>query len=118
MNNTIDAKIDLITRMITSLGKLTNVEARLRWNGDEADADEVKAKHDELRDQIDVLRGRVADQWAADAEVIEEKIRKANEKVQASIRNIQKKIQVAENVARVLDQVTQAINAIQGLVPA
>ena len=116
MPNEIEAKIDLITSMITSLGKLTNVEARLRFAGDAAQADQVKEKHDELREAIDTLRGKVADQWTADAAQIEEEIRKRNAKVQASIRNIQKKINIAENVVKILGQVDDAIAAVAGLV--
>jgi hypothetical protein len=117
MNDDIEAKINLITRMITSLGKLTNIEARLRWSGDIAAADEIKAKHDELREQIDILRGRVADQWTKDAAQVEEGIRKANTKVQASIRDIKKKIKIAENVVKVIGQVNDAVVAVRELYP-
>ena len=116
-SNDIEAKINLIIRMITSLGKLTNVEARLRFAGDDAAADEIAARHDELRDEIDRLRGQVADQWTLNAAQLEEGIRKANEKVQASIRKIQKKINVAENVVKVIGLVDDAITAVKGLVP-
>jgi len=118
MNDEIEAKINLITRMITSLGKLSNIEARLRWKGDTTAADQIKAKHDALRDQIDILRGRVVDQWTKGIAQVEEGIREANTKVQASIRSIQKDINVAGNVVKVIGQVDDAIVAIKGLLPA
>jgi len=116
MASDIEAKIDLITSMVTSLGKLTNVEARLRFAGDAARADQVRQKHDELRDAIDTLRGKVADQWTQDAAQIEAEITKRNAKVQASVRNIQKKIDIAENVVKIIGQVDDAIQAVAGLV--
>lgn len=117
MNDEIEARINLITRMITSLGKLSNIEARLRWSGDTTSADQIKVKHDELRDQIDILRGRVADQWTKGTAQIEEGIRKANTRVQTSIRDIQRNIKVAENVVKVIGQVNDAIVAVKGLIP-
>ena len=112
----LDAKIELITAMNTTLGKLTNVEMRLRDVFDFDRAELVKAKHDELRDAIDTLRGQVADQWTRDTEDLHEGLRQANEKVQASIRNIQKKINVAENVIKVIGWVDKGLAAVQGLV--
>ena len=112
----IDAKVDLIVAMVTSLGKLTNVEMRLRFSGDTDGADQIQEKHDELRDAIDRLRGRVADQWAHETEAIREGIRKANAKVQASIRNIQRRINIAQNVTKVIDQIDDALAAVKGLV--
>ena len=112
----IDAKVDLIIAMITSLGKLTNMEMRLRFAGDASNADLVREKHDELRDEIDLLRGRVADRWAHDAERIRDRIRQENTKVQTSIRNIQKKINIAQNVTKVIGQIDDALAAVKGLV--
>ena len=114
--NDVEAKVDLIAAMITSLSKLTNVEMRLRFAGDAARADLVQAKHDELREAIDTLRGRFADQWTRDTEDIREGLRQANAKVQASIRNIQKRINVAQNVVRVIGQIDDALAAVKGLV--
>ena len=117
MSNATEAKIDLIARMISSLGELTNVEARLRLAGDTALANGIGEKHDELREVIDTLRAEVADEWTADAAEIGEEISKANAKVQASIRDIQKRINVAENVVKIIGQIDNAVAAIKGLVP-
>jgi len=112
----IEVKVDLIIAMTTSLGKLTNVEMRLRFDGDTAGADLVQVKHDELRDAIDTLRGRVADQWVLDTERVREGLRQANAKVQACIRNIQKRIDIAQNVTKVIGQIDDALAAVKGLV--
>lgn len=84
--------------------------------GNSARADLVLAKHDELRDAIDTLRGRVADQWNRDTEKLRDGLRQANAKVQASIRNIQKKINVAQNLIKLIGQIDDALVAVKGLV--
>jgi peptidoglycan hydrolase CwlO-like protein len=112
---TIEEKLDLLNAMSRSLGKLTNVEARLRFRGDTAEADQIKEKHDELREAIDKLRGQIADKWTADAADIEAEIRKRNTKLQDSIRSIQNDIQTAENVVKILGLVDDALQAVSGL---
>ena len=84
--------------------------------GNSARADLALAKHDELRDAIDTLRGRVADQWNRDTEKLRDGLRQANAKVQASIRNIQKKINVAQNLIKLIGQIDDALVAVKGLV--
>lgn len=112
----IDTKIRLIKQMIQSLGKLVDLEAKLRDNGDTAQADEVDAKYQKLRDAIDDLRGQVATEWTASAAAIEEELKKHNAKVQATIRRIEKNINTANNVVKILGQVDEAINAVAGLI--
>lgn len=115
MSETNETKISAVTLMITALGKLTNVEARLRFAGDTTQANQVQAKHDELRDAIDRLRAKIAQDWTGDLEPLEDGLRKINAKVQASIRDIQRNINVAGNVVKVLGQVEQVVKLANGL---
>ncbi len=115
MSETNETKISAVTMMITSLGKLTNVEARLRFAGDTTQANQIHAKHEELRSGIDRLRAKIADDWTGDLEPLEDGLRKINSKVQDSIRDIKRNINVAGNVAKVLGQVEKVLKIANGL---
>jgi hypothetical protein len=109
MSNEIEAKIDVINSMITALGKLTNAEIRMTLAGNADLAQQLAAKQEELRQQIDVLQGQVADQWSINAAEINEALRKANAKVQEKILNIKKSINVAQNAIKIIGQVDDAL---------
>ena len=116
MNEETEAKIKVINQMITSLGKLTNVQIRLQLAGDTAGAAQVDEKRKALADVIENLRVQVAEQWTMDAAQLQEGLRKVNAEVQASIRAIQQNIGVAKNVTKVIGTADRALAALKNLV--
>lgn len=117
MSDQLEDKIDVINKMIVSLGKLTNAEIRLRIAGKDDLADQIAAKREPLRDEIDRLRGKVADHWAVDAATLTDDLAKANSKVQDAIRDIRNNINVAQSVVKLIGQIDGALAFLKTVAP-
>ncbi len=117
MNQEIEAKLDVLAGMNSSVGKLTNVQIRLTLAGEAALAQQIDAKRKALLDQIEVLQGQVADQWTVQAATLADGLREANTKVQARIRNIQNKVDIAKNAVQIIGQIDGALGFLKSVVP-
>ena len=117
MNQEIEAKLDVLAGMNSSVGKLTNVQIRLTLAGEAALAQQIDTKRKALLDQIEVLQGQVADQWTVQAATLADGLREANAKVQARIRNIQNKVDIAKNAVQIIGQVDNALGFLKSVVP-
>ena len=116
MSEKMEDKITAINRMVFALGKLTEAEIRTRMAGRDDLADQVRAKHEELREEIDRLRGKVADEWTLSAKQVTEALRRASTNVQDKIRAIRNNINTAQNVVRIIQEASAAIGFVRGLV--
>ena len=116
MSQEIEAKLDVLTAMNTTLGKLTNVQIRLKLAGEDDLAEQMNTKRKALLKEIETLQGRIAEQWTVKAETIAENLRVANGKVQARIRSIQKRVHVADNAIKIIGQIDDAIDFVKTVV--
>lgn len=114
----IDAKIQAVDSMLKAVEWLTRAQMLLRWQQKNAEADWIKAEHDELRAEIERLVGRVADAWTVDLPTIRAAIEKASLDVSARVNDIQNKIDVAQSVVKIVGQAEGAISAIKAIVHA
>jgi hypothetical protein len=109
MNQDIEAKLDVLNKMNSSLGKITNVQIRLTLAGEDALAKQMNTQRKALLKQIETLQGQIADQWTVDAAVLAQKLSEANTKVQTRIRNIKNKVKVANNAIQIIGQIDDAL---------
>ncbi len=116
MSQEIEAKLDVLAAMNTTLGKLTNVQIRLQLAGEDALAEQIDTKRKALLKEIETLQGRVAEQWTVNAETIAEELRVANSKVQTRIRSIQKRVHVADNAIKIIARIDDAIDFVKRVV--
>ena len=75
----------------------------------------VATRFERLQREIDRLRGRVADAWSGDADIVHEQLRAANAQVQRRIRQIRDGVDVARDVTAVLGAVDDVIALLVGL---
>lgn len=116
MSQETEDKLNVITAMITSLGKVTEAQIRLELAGEDALAKDTDTKRKALLKAIQILQGQVADQWTVDAATISEKLSAANSKVQDRIRNIQNKVNVANNAVQIIGQIDDALAFVKTIV--
>lgn len=117
MSKEIEAKLDVLNRMNSALGKITNVQARLTLAGEDALAKKMNTKRKALIKQIEILHGQIADQWTVKAATLVKKLSEANGKVQTRIRNIKKKVNVANNAVAIIGQIDGALKFLKTVVP-
>src|SRR5262245_56198699 len=116
MDDTIEAKLDVLDAMNTSLGKITNVQIRLTLAGQTDLANQLDTHRKELLAQIEELQGKVADQWTVDAATLTEKLREENSALQDRIRNIKNNVNVANNAIQIIGQIDGALNFLKAVV--
>lgn len=116
MNQEIESKLDVLKGMNSSLGKITNVQVRLTLAGEADMAKELDTHRKALLKQIEKLQGQIADQWTVDAEVLVQKLGKANNKVQTSIRNIKNKVNIVKNATQIIGQIDDALSFLKTVV--
>ena len=109
MSPEIEAKLEVLNHMNSTLGKVTNVQVRLTLAGEADLAEQMDTKRKALLQQIETLQNQVADLWTVDAATLAEKLRDANGKVQDRIRNIKNKVNVADNAVRIIGQIDDAL---------
>lgn len=117
MNPEIEAKLDVLKAMNTSLGKITNVQIRLTLAGEAALAEQMDTQRKALLAQIETLQGQVADQWTVDAATIADKLQAENNAVQDKIRAIKNNVNVANNAVAIIGQIDNALAFLKTVVP-
>jgi hypothetical protein len=88
-------------------GQLTEVS--LRFQGKPDEADKVWQDNTRLSAEIDILIGRMMDEWLGDAESAIKGLAKANTKLEAAVDEIKKQINVAQNVVKIIGLLDDAI---------
>jgi hypothetical protein len=88
-------------------GQLTEVSLRLQGKPDEAD--KVWQDNTRLSAEIDILIGRMMDEWLGDAERTIKGLAKANTKLEAAVAEIKKQINVAQNVVKIIGLLDDAV---------
>ena len=116
MDDTTEAKLNVLDAMNTSLGKITNVQVRLQLSGQTDLANQLDTHREALLAQIEDLQGKVADQWTVDAATLTEKLKEANNDVQDRIRNIKNNVNVANNAIQIIGQIDQTLSFLKTVV--
>ena len=116
MSQEIEAKLDVLKAMNSSLGKVTNVQIRLTLAGEADLAQQMDTHRKALLKQIETLQGQIADQWAVDSAVLVQKLSEANTKVQARICNIRKKVNIVKNATQIIGQIDNALSFLKTVV--
>ncbi len=117
MSHEIEAKLKVLNGMVSTLGKITNVQVRLKLAGEDDLARQIDTKRKVFLQQVETLQGQVADQWTVKAETLTEKLREANGKVQTRIQNIKNKVSVANNAIQIIGQIDDALAFLRTVVP-
>jgi hypothetical protein len=91
------------------------LEIRLRFQGKNEDADQVKAKTDELSQQLDDLLAGIMENWSGNAKALITATKDTNKRLQASIRDIKNKIKIGENLVKALGYLDDAIKVAKKL---
>ena len=102
-------KLDVIKKLQAIRDKLDRLFLPLTFGGHADEAVKVEAKSQELGDQISDLLGQVIDEWVGSAQSVVDKLRKANDKLQANVREIEKDTDTAKNVVKLLGHVDDVI---------
>lgn len=102
-------KEDIIDRLLISHSKAQKLAITLKFAGEAAKAREIEEKKAQLSKKIDTLIAKAMRDWNTSAATHVEGIKAANTKLQASIKDIKKKIRVAQNIAKALDHLDDAI---------
>ena len=116
MSQEIEAKLDVLKGMNSTLGKVTNVQIRLTLAGEADLAQKMDVHRKALLKQIETLQGQIADQWAVDAAVLVQKLSEANAKVQTRIRNIKNKVNIVNNATQIIGQIDDALKFLKTVV--
>ena len=119
MSQDIEDKLNVISAMNTSLGKITQAQMRLQLSADPAAKEQAKVmdtKRQALLAAIETLQGQVAAQWTIDAATIAAKLNDVNGKVQDRIRNIQNNVNVANNAIQIIGQIDGALAFVKNIV--
>lgn len=111
-----DETLAAITELNSVHGKLTNAELRLKLARKNEEARQLGDKAEELRKQIDKLRGEAADKWVQQAQALAADVRKHNAQVEGYIQDIQKSIETAQNVVKLIGAVDDVIGKVKGVV--
>ena len=94
------------------------LEIALRFQQKQAEAEDVQKKNKVLSDQIDLLIGKLMDEWVGTADAIVERLNKGSAQVQAAINEIKKDIDIAKNVVKGLGALDEAIGVAKTVLAA
>ena len=75
MSTDIEARLAVLQAMNSTLGKITNVQARLMLAGEKDLVKEMDKRRTALLKMIETLQGKVADQWTVTAIALEQRLR-------------------------------------------
>jgi hypothetical protein len=84
-------------------------ELRLRFQEEPDEAEKIWAANIRLSTEIDILLGRIMEDWLGSAARATADLRKANANLKAAIDDIQKQIKVAQNVVKVVGLLDEAV---------
>ena len=112
-----DNKLALLAEMNASYGELTNTRLRLRQDGKDDEAQQIQERRTKLRAEIDRIRGKVAEEWAAKADALAADLKAYNETVQGYINDLKNNIETAQNVVKLVGAVDDLVGRVRSVIP-
>ncbi len=107
-------KLDLLKYLIFLRGKMQHASIELLTLGEETtQVDDAEKK---LATQIDVLRGKVMDQWQGNADQITTELQSLNTKAQAKLRQMRSAVGKAQAVTDFVGILDKGLALVAGLV--
>ena len=103
-------KREITRRLLRTKQKAHDLEITLLFDGKTEEAKGVAEKAAALSTQIDVLLGQMMNEWLGEGLSIIEDIKRTNVSLQASIRQIEQGLNLANNLARALGFIDDALN--------
>lgn len=116
MSTEIETRLAVLQTMNSTLGEITNTQARLTLAGKKDLAEQMDQKRKALLKSIKTLQGKVADQWTVETRSLEENLRLANTEVQTRIKNIKNEVDVANNAIHLIGKLDGAIAFLKSVV--
>ena len=110
MPNSESNKETLIHSLNETYRKGQKLEINLRFKGKTSEADQVRAKCNELSDRIDDLITEVMKDWLRKADTLINEVKVLNSNLQSNIREIKKEIKMGEKIVKAIGYLDQAIN--------
>ena len=101
-------KKTLLRLLIVTYAKGVDAELELRLQKAPS-AKKVHTRNGKLRDQINILRAKIANEWVGSAKKLEAEMRSTNRELQAAIRDIERSIKVAQRVVKVIGYLDKVI---------
>lgn len=111
-------KEDAIQNLLVTLQRSQNLELNLRFRNDIENVKEIAKKNKQLNKQIDKLIVEAMQEWLVDAQVITNKVKKANTNLQRAITNVKKKKKVAQNIVKAIGLVDDVLSIGKSLLAA
>ena len=112
-----DNKLDLLAEMNASYGELTSTRLQLRLDGKDDEAQQIQERRTKLRAEIDRIRGKAAEDWAAKADALAADVKAHNETVQGYINDIKNNIETAQNVVKLVGAVDDLVSRVRSVIP-
>jgi hypothetical protein len=84
-------------------------EVSLRFQGKPDEAEKIWERNTRLSAEIDILIGRIMEEWLAAADRVIKKLTAINAKLETTIADIKRKIDVAQNVVKVVGFLDDAV---------
>ena len=84
-------------------------ELSLRFQGKSDDAEKLREGNARLSTEIDILIGRMMEEWHGAADHVTKDFTAANAKIEAAVADIKKQIAVAQNVVKVIGFLDDAV---------
>ncbi len=97
-------------------GQITEIHLRLQERPDEAE--KVWQGNSRLSAEVDILIGRIMDEWLGDAERAIKGLAKINTKLETAAADIKKQIDVAKNVVKIIGLLDDAVAIAKKVVKA
>lgn len=88
-------------------GQLAELSLRFRNKPDEAE--KIRGGNARLSTEIDILIGRMMEEWIGRADTAIKGLTAANTKLEAAVADIKKQIQIAQNVVKVVGFLDDAV---------
>ena len=102
-------KLEFVQRLLSTKQKASTLEMTLRFKGKKDEADQVKNSNAKLQSQIDILLGKIIDDWLAQGTQITDEIKGLNTKLQRSIASIQNNVNTAQNIVKAVGLIDDAV---------
>lgn len=113
MSKEIEAKLDVLKRTHLSLGKITDVWARLALIGEDALAEQVDTRRLGLLEQIERLQGQIAIKWDVPAIQLTQVLSETNTKVQTQTRNIRNNVNITSSAVKILGLYDRSLSVLK-----
>ena len=110
MPNSETNKETLIPSLNETYRKGQKLELNLRFKGKTEEADQVRAKCNELSDRIDDLIAEAMKDWLRTADTLIDEVKGINSNLQSNIRDIKHEIKMGEKIVKAIGYLDQAID--------